>query len=507
MYGYNFTKRNNGGLGAIIHDIMNAVAYTREHNLTFCFTKEGYDIPRFNGSVESDLPDVHWHSFFSSFDIVDESQCVQTWPTFIPDTTFTPIQIENYSNIVQHIFKLQDSVKDEVKRLVDATPFQPSDVVLHVRRTDKITESELLPLDIYIRECERAISLGKTRIYICTDEKWVAVALKQQFQPKVEVVWDTTESDDPLQYLRYTNQLEKSVAQKETITALKNLYIMEHCDYLIGGRMSYFFRVAELLRYPKISINLKDNDVFGVAPYAITPIVRPYKKKTIPHFINGLDLTSYAEQYKKEHIVCVPNLINETLLNELHPELDNYKWWNYAITPVNSIWNVEYYDPTLDLSDRFNECDMHLMKKEFCYRFKRSLKGHYETCNCISCKLCDTVESFPVTDALSKIVGCDTMVATEVFISNYGKDDFISIHHDKKKGDIAVTFSLCEWHPTYGGILHFCDKETIYKSISPQIGNVTIFKVYENGINHFVSKVNVNKNRYTITAWYTIQSV
>jgi Rps23 Pro-64 3,4-dihydroxylase Tpa1-like proline 4-hydroxylase len=110
-------------------------------------------------------------------------------------------------------------------------------------------------------------------------------------------------------------------------------------------------------------------------------------------------------------------------------------------------------------------------------------------------------------DLIAKIVGCKHLIPQEIFLSNYGKDDFLSIHHDLNKGDIAVTFSFSyDWHPTYGGILHFCDdNNNIYKSIVPVLGSVNIFKVdKEKGITHFVSQVNVNKNRYSLVAWYTL---
>ena len=97
------------------------------------------------------------------------------------------------------------------------------------------------------------------------------------------------------------------------------------------------------------------------------------------------------------------------------------------------------------------------------------------------------------------------MIPGEVFLSNYKKNDFLSLHHDINKGDIAVTISLSyDWDPVYGGILHFCDDEkNIYKSVVPKLGNINIFKLDPNkGIDHFVSPVNVDKNRYTLVAWY-----
>ena len=49
-YGYSFKKRNGGGLGAIIHDVMVASLYAYNNGMTFVFTEEGYEIPRLNGS-------------------------------------------------------------------------------------------------------------------------------------------------------------------------------------------------------------------------------------------------------------------------------------------------------------------------------------------------------------------------------------------------------------------------------------------------------------------------
>ena len=68
--------------------------------------------------------------------------------------------------------------------------------------------------------------------------------------------------------------------------------------------------------------------------------------------------------------------------------------------------------------------------------------NHYDTCFCVSCRLNATVKSPEFTDTLSKIIGCINLKPNEVFLSNYGKDDFLSLHHDINKGDIAVTISF-----------------------------------------------------------------
>jgi hypothetical protein len=523
-YGYNCTKRNCGGLGALIHDILNAVIYTLQHNLLFCFTEEGYEIPRLNGSINDDenLDDKVWHSYFTSFPIMKTHQCSGIWPTILSNTTINTVNIEDYSNILKnHIFLLNSQTENEINDLVKKTPFcSDTDIVLHIRMTDKITENpQILPIEIFIKECEYALLEFKTnnqpRIYICTDNKDVCSEIKTHFNKKnIQVVWDENESNDPLQYLRWTNKLEKSRAQKETIYAFKNLFIMKKAKYLIGGRMSYFFRIGELLNYPNKSINIQDNDTFGIAPYSLEKyMIRPYKKRTISDFINpnvynNKIIEEYNKIYNETNIVSIPNFILENVLYKIVNELDNYVWWNYTILPSNNVWETKRYkidDPTLN--ERFEECSKHLVNKKFCYRFKRDYIGHYTTCYCIACKLYDTVSSFPTTDLLCKIIGCKNMIPGEMFVSKYTNGDFLSIHHDKTKGDIAVTFSLnTEWHPTYGGILHFCDNDqNIYKSISPKNGSVNIFKInQEVGIDHFVSQVVVDKNRYALSVWYNI---
>ena len=89
FYGYNFTKRNSGGLGAIIHDVMNAAKYATLNGFTLRFVRDGYDIPRLNGSYDDTpaTPNKCWHSYFTSFSIVEESDCIEVWPKYVQGQT------------------------------------------------------------------------------------------------------------------------------------------------------------------------------------------------------------------------------------------------------------------------------------------------------------------------------------------------------------------------------------------------------------------------------------
>ena len=534
FYGYNFKKQNSGSLGAIIHDVLNASKYAEENNLQLGLIKDGYNIPRLNGSIDDipNIPNKNWHSFFNSFSIIDENECIEVWPKFLPNSIHTKWNKRQFHNLlVNKVCIFKEEINDEIFSLVSKTPFnKKTDIVLHIRQTDKIEETNcFLPIEIFINECEYALKNlyenGDTnnRIYICTDNKTICKEIKIYFSKKnIDVLWDNSESDIPLHPLRNSCQLKKSIAQYETINAFKNIFIMKEAKYLIGGRMSYFFRIAELLGYPNKCVNIQDNDKFGIAPYSEKDfMIRPYYKKTITNFINQSiinNLEKYKKIYEETGIVTIPSFVSFELLNQIEYEITNFKWWVYAIHPGTNNNNNNNNNTTsetkylnIEKIDDVScvECLNSLENKTFCYRFKRSYGLHYDSCYCISCKLTDTLKSFLVTDMLCKIIGCRNVIPGEIFISNYGKDDFLSIHHDKNKGDISVTFSFTnDWHSTWGGILHFCnDSNNIYKSINPIAGSVNIFKLDPTvGLDHFVSSVNVNKNRYTLTAWYVIDN-
>lgn len=512
-YGYDFKSRNSGGLGAIIHDVMNAFKHATDNNLTFAFIKDGYEIPRLNGSYDdTSIPNKNWHSYFTSFKKVDRIDCIGVWPRLVD--VYKRGDIETYSrHIKNNICTYVPDVYDEICELVKQTPFNEiTDIVVHIRLTEcKKNETPVfLPLQKYIDECEYALEKLKNeinRIYICTDNQTVCQTLKSHFNSKnIEVVWDETESLEPIQTIRWKGGLKKSIAQLETMNAFKNIQIMASAKYLIGGRMSYFFRIAELLGYPNTAVNIQDNDKFGIAPYSnINYQIRPYKSKTFPNFLNN-QITNYEmfnNFYRENGIITISNFISEEIINSIRPELENYKWWTYANIPHNGKWKANYNKELCENSIR--ECENAYVKKEFTYRFRRCLGNHKDRCICVSCRLNDTVKSWPFTDMICKISGHRNIRPGEVFISNYGKGDFLSMHHDINKGDIAITISFAhDWDPVYGGVLHFCDKDrNIHTSVTPEAGQINLFKLdSKNGLNHFVSPVVVDKNRYTLVAWY-----
>jgi glycosyltransferase involved in cell wall biosynthesis len=245
-----------------------------------------------------------------------------------------------------------------------------------------------------------------------------------------------------------------------------------------------------------------------VLMYYRKPLLRSLSNFTSPLLNNEENIEKIKNQLKEEKIVNIPGAISKEILTMARPLLDTYKYWAYSIKNSSTNGPKEYInfnDP--EISNQFKKCKSDYDSLLFSYRFKKAIQStHYKTCRCIVCKITETIKSFPFIDILSKILGCNNLIPGEIFMSNYGENDFLNLHHDKAKGDFAVTISFTyDWNPTFGGVLHFTDaNNNIYKSVVPREGDINIFLLEPGkGLNHFVSPVTTNKNRYMISAWYS----
>lgn len=481
-YGYSLKEINADELYNLIYDILLAFQYTEKNKYIFCFIKD-----------ENELLDNQntWHSYFISFPIIEKQYCIGIWPNLIVNDTVNDCNMNDYSNIIKNeILIFQPHIYKEISSVInDNSLFSAIDIGLSI---DTIQD---LPIEIYISECEKMIDKYPNEIntiYISSEDLSICFKMKDYFQlKKINILWD------------------KQIYSNKIIHILKNLFIMKNAKIRIGARISNFFRIVELYSYPSESINIQDG--YSIAPYSsIEYLIRPSFKRRIPHFINQYinnpeQIQVYKKMYLETGMVTIPNFISSSILSDIKSEIENYPWWIYAIFPDNTLNQPRYEKEITENSIEL--CSNMLEMQTFTYRFRRSFIDHFSDCVCITCRLYDTIKSFQVTEYLCKIINCNNLEMNELFLSNYSKDDFLTIHGDIKKGDISITFSLTyDWNPVYGGILHFCDKyKNIYKSIVPTLGSANIFKLpKEDGLDHFVSTVNVNKNRYTLTTWFTI---
>jgi Rps23 Pro-64 3,4-dihydroxylase Tpa1-like proline 4-hydroxylase len=183
-------------------------------------------------------------------------------------------------------------------------------------------------------------------------------------------------------------------------------------------------------------------------------------------------------------------------------------WWSYAIKH-SATEKVLYYknniqqreallgvQPTINLS---------FVNGQFTYKFKRSTK-HVDSCNCYECTFRQTyLESKEFKDFISKEAEIENPKIYETFVSVYERGDFLSMHHDGKRG-VAFIFNLTKnWLPEYGGLLNVVQEDGTYKAIVPEYNSLVLLtNLGETGTNHFVSEISAiaPRARLAISGWY-----
>lgn len=547
IYGFDFVKQNSGGFGASIYMVLLAYHYAKCNQHQFAFVEEGKKMKELNGSiVDTDEPEKYWHSYFRSFEFLPREKIFAVWNDcpngWKSDTPIKP-KIEWYSLLLKEMYLLRDDIKEEVDKLVKRSNFDAqTDIVLHIRRSDKIfsskgskPESGELSLDEYVSETMKIVDQiqKKCRIFLITDDIDIYEEMKSKFaRYDIETIWDENEKDLQLRVEQRLNKKIMSVqaaklageityteSWEQNLITLKILEIMSRALYLVGGRMSYLFRVGELLRYPLKTHNIKDNDIFGKAEYAdpSEPIVNPMLPRRYLNPISAKyenlsdeEWNVYAQELDDKYIIRLPDFMEETVANEVFASLLNYpaKWYTHAIYPDECL-KVVYLDIGSENVNKYVDYARSIADRGFfAYSFKRTFHNHYDTCFCFSCRLRATFESREVHKILSKITGKKVTGLGETFVSKYERGDFLTIHHDKNKGSYAFILSLTkDWCPAYGGLTHFYDSEsnTIYKTLVPCFNTLTIFKLSpEKQIDHFVSEVTGPNSRITYTGWFNV---
>ncbi|MCJ7637422.1 MAG: 2OG-Fe(II) oxygenase [Nitrososphaeraceae archaeon] len=236
---------------------------------------------------------------------------------------------------------------------------------------------------------------------------------------------------------------------------------------------------------------------------------KAYKNFVSQHAILLSD--DLSKTLEKDYIVTVENFMTPEASKQVLDDIKNFKseWWEHSILPSTE---PGWSRITLSLNDEKLAENVAIAEKaadegNFAYHFKRTNDNHYPTCVCYSCKLSSTLSSHEVLTALSFITGKKVTCMGETFASKYERDDFLTLHHDKNKGDYTFILSLSEnWNPVHGGITHFVKNGNIYKSISPKFNMLTIFKLTpEHQMDHFVSRVVGPGERLAYTGWFCIE--
>ncbi len=500
-----------------------------------------------------------WHSYFTSYKFYSSSNISNgVWNSTpngwnkSPPSNFNNKRIEWYSQQCKKVYKLRPDILYEINERIKLSGFNPdTDTVLHIRRTDKIStmknytengkivqshgregrESGVVPLEYYVEQTLKVWDISESkRIFLCTDDKDICEWMKNRFSKEsIEVIWDKSESQRAMQYLRMINKITKDEAWEENMVGLVNMEILIRSKYLIGGRMSYFFRVAELVRYPKPTLNIKDTDKFGKAPYAELdePFEYPIKiqkeiipsKTNLPFPVVSLSykdgLNSLTETLTEERIVVIKDFLSDKFISLLKRKIPEYKeqWWECAFLPyINK--DDKYIYKSLKIPSISPQCKERRRfarsihnQGHFSYSYHQS-GAHKSSCRCYVCILKQVFKSDEIKLALSNIIGSKVTGYNEFFASKYQQGDFLSMHHDNNKGDYTFVLSLTsDWNPSHGGLTHFWDDKNkeVYKTVTPSFGSLLLFKLDDlKQMDHFVSIVTTQKRRYAFTGWITV---
>lgn len=217
----------------------------------------------------------------------------------------------------------------------------------------------------------------------------------------------------------------------------------------------------------------------------------------------------------EDRIYMISNFLEEEKAEKMYEEVTKIPthWFSRTIMPTKDEFKMTPYEETPELAENVDfqkvleKCEETFEKNEFAYRFRRTFRNHFETCNCGVCQLDKLFGSPEMLERFSQIVNEKVVSLGETFLSKYQKDDFLSTHHDKGKGHFAFIYQLTkDWNPNHGGLLTFIEGNEVKKTISPHFNSLSIFRIKDVPItDHFVSRVVVNKTRMAYTGWFLIE--
>lgn len=196
------------------------------------------------------------------------------------------------------------------------------------------------------------------------------------------------------------------------------------------------------------------------------------------------------------HKDFLPELMAETLYDKTMDAPEN--WWktSYVVNggiPSNLTQSVRH-----TMIDMETQLKASLQSGGFCYRFKRSV-DHVDDCPCYQCEFKHYV-SYVLKDFIEKEYEMENLELNTMFFSVYKSGDFLSMHHDEDRGDVAFVLNLTKyWRPEYGGVFH-CGG----KYVEPTFNTLMLMDLGKTGIDHFVSEVSARSPfpRIAVSGWF-----
>ncbi|MEY0116689.1 2OG-Fe(II) oxygenase family protein [Providencia rettgeri] len=129
---------------------------------------------------------------------------------------------------------------------------------------------------------------------------------------------------------------------------------------------------------------------------------------------------------------------------------------------------------------------------EFSFSFRRIC---FNEIKIIFADLISVVNDVKFKNFLENLTGSKVNIISNMYLSKFDKDDFLTTHCDSDDG-IGIVINLTkEWEANYGGLTMILDKDkkTILDTFIPSYLNILIFDTKKRKIPHFVSTVTSNR--------------
>ncbi len=198
--------------------------------------------------------------------------------------------------------------------------------------------------------------------------------------------------------------------------------------------------------------------------------------------------------FGRDAFVTHADFLDSRFIDEIHSEIVSSDAWIY--TTNNHKEKIKH---NRKLKERRKKAAIMLNTGKFSYS-----KLEYPDDAPLTNKIVSYLNSPETLERVSLLAKDKLTQTNDVFISCFGKGDFLSLHADVNFGKYAfVIFLNKEWDPGHGGLLTIFLDGGKSVPIQPTYNTIVLFDIYRKSRPHLVTKVIQDKRRYAITGWYS----
>ena len=226
----------------------------------------------------------------------------------------------------------------------------------------------------------------------------------------------------------------------------------------------------------------------------------------------NINISVLKDEFLNKQKVIIDNVLIPEFADIMHNFYLNeipQDWWHASFFP--SI-NGDHHEHIQNNLENYHKIKMYetyvkqcLNDPMYSYFFYRTVNDHYESCNCLHCKIESVLKSDRMVQMLNDITDLNLINAKTIFANRYTSNCFLSTHTDDGNGRLAFVLHLTKyWNACWGGLyMDHSDLNNI-KTIIPSFNKLIIFKVGQHETPHSVSPVanDITHQRLSITGWY-----